>query len=120
MSSSLILNAIMLHYRVTGMFNLCCNTLILHNGSLDTRQRSFSSNTAWMFYSCHHELETARINGLLGNIDANTGDPQTGVFFSLSLRECVLVGNALLGTFKMQKLVYRLTMYWICDRLGYR
>ncbi|CAI9765748.1 unnamed protein product [Fraxinus pennsylvanica] len=27
-------------------------------------------------HSCHHELETARINGLLGNIDANTGDPQ--------------------------------------------
>ncbi|GFZ06476.1 xylose isomerase family protein [Actinidia rufa] len=27
---------------------------------------------------CHHELETARINGLLGNIDANTGDPQIG------------------------------------------
>ncbi|CAN4106531.1 unnamed protein product [Withania somnifera] len=25
-------------------------------------------------HSCHHELETARINGLLGNIDANTGD----------------------------------------------
>lgn len=29
--------------------------------------------------SCHHELETARINGLLGNIDANTGDPQVGM-----------------------------------------
>ncbi|KAI5557090.1 hypothetical protein BDE02_18G078600 [Populus trichocarpa] len=29
-------------------------------------------------HSCHHELETARINGLLGNIDANTGDPQIG------------------------------------------
>ncbi|KAG5563748.1 hypothetical protein RHGRI_000076 [Rhododendron griersonianum] len=31
-----------------------------------------------MICSCHHELETARINGLLGNIDANTGDPQIG------------------------------------------
>ncbi|KAM3220694.1 xylose isomerase [Capsicum annuum] len=30
-------------------------------------------------HSCHHELETARINGLLGNIDANTGDPQIGI-----------------------------------------
>lgn len=30
-------------------------------------------------HSCHHELETARINGLLGNIDANTGDPQVGM-----------------------------------------
>jgi len=30
--------------------------------------------------SCHHELETARINGLLGNIDANTGDPQVGMY----------------------------------------
>ncbi|KAH8481990.1 hypothetical protein H0E87_029450 [Populus deltoides] len=29
-------------------------------------------------HHCHHELETARINGLLGNIDANTGDPQIG------------------------------------------
>ncbi|KAG8099790.1 hypothetical protein GUJ93_ZPchr0013g38017 [Zizania palustris] len=29
-------------------------------------------------HSCHHELETARINGLLGNIDAKTGDPQIG------------------------------------------
>ncbi|TYI29341.1 hypothetical protein ES332_A05G309900v1 [Gossypium tomentosum] len=27
---------------------------------------------------CHHDLETARINGMLGNIDANTGDPQVG------------------------------------------
>ncbi|EOY19940.1 Xylose isomerase family protein isoform 4 [Theobroma cacao] len=30
------------------------------------------------FVICHHDLETARINGLLGNIDANTGDPQIG------------------------------------------
>ncbi|EPS67638.1 xylose isomerase [Genlisea aurea] len=29
-------------------------------------------------HSCHHEVETARINGLLGNIDANSGDPQVG------------------------------------------
>lgn len=29
-------------------------------------------------HSCHHELETARINGILGSFDANTGDPQTG------------------------------------------
>ncbi|KAF6151400.1 hypothetical protein GIB67_041908, partial [Kingdonia uniflora] len=29
-------------------------------------------------HSCHHELETARINGLLGTIDANSGDPQIG------------------------------------------
>ncbi|XP_073141072.1 xylose isomerase isoform X3 [Henckelia pumila] len=29
-------------------------------------------------HSCHHELETSRINGVLGNIDANTGDPQVG------------------------------------------
>lgn len=38
--------------------------------------------------SCHHELETARLNGLLGNIDANTGDPQTGIaylYFLLNL-----------------------------------
>nr|XP_023915753.1 xylose isomerase-like [Quercus suber] len=30
-------------------------------------------------HSCHHELETARLNGMLGNIDANTGDPQIGM-----------------------------------------
>jgi xylose isomerase len=29
-------------------------------------------------HSCHHELETARLAGALGNIDANTGDAQTG------------------------------------------
>ncbi|XP_021895242.1 xylose isomerase-like isoform X2 [Carica papaya] len=29
-------------------------------------------------HTCHHELETARLNGLLGNIDANSGDAQTG------------------------------------------
>ncbi len=29
-------------------------------------------------HSCHHELETARLAGALGNIDANTGDPLTG------------------------------------------
>ena len=29
------------------------------------------------FFSCHHELEMARIYGMLGNIDANTGDAQT-------------------------------------------
>ncbi|KAH9806044.1 Xylose isomerase [Citrus sinensis] len=29
-------------------------------------------------HSCHHDIETARLNGLLGNIDANTGDPQVG------------------------------------------
>ncbi|XP_068653512.1 xylose isomerase-like isoform X2 [Aristolochia californica] len=28
--------------------------------------------------SCFHELETARISGLLGNVDANTGDTQIG------------------------------------------
>jgi hypothetical protein len=27
-------------------------------------------------HSCEHELETARINGVLGNVDANTGDAQ--------------------------------------------
>jgi len=29
-------------------------------------------------HSCHHELEMTRIYGMLGNIDANTGDAQTG------------------------------------------
>jgi xylose isomerase len=29
-------------------------------------------------HSCHHELEMARIYGMLGSVDANTGDAQTG------------------------------------------
>jgi xylose isomerase len=29
-------------------------------------------------HSCHHELEMARIHGMLGSVDANTGDAQTG------------------------------------------
>lgn len=29
-------------------------------------------------HSCHHELEMARIHEMLGSIDANTGDAQTG------------------------------------------
>jgi xylose isomerase len=28
-------------------------------------------------HSCEHELEVARINNVLGNIDANTGEPRT-------------------------------------------
>jgi len=35
--------------------------------------------------SCHHELEMARIYGMLGSVDANTGDAQTGMFFFSSL-----------------------------------
>uniref|UniRef100_A0A0D3ALE8 xylose isomerase n=1 Tax=Brassica oleracea var. oleracea TaxID=109376 RepID=A0A0D3ALE8_BRAOL len=35
-------------------------------------------------HTCHHELETARINGLLGNIDANTGHAQTGNAYLIS------------------------------------
>ena len=30
------------------------------------------------FFSFHHEMEMARIYGMLGNIDANTGDAQIG------------------------------------------
>lgn len=29
-------------------------------------------------HSCFHELELARVHGMLGSFDANTGDPQTG------------------------------------------
>lgn len=48
-------------------------------------------------HSCEHELETARINGVLGNIDANTGDPQVGWDtdeFLTDPRECLLVALA--------------------------
>uniref|UniRef100_A0A1D1XEE8 Xylose isomerase n=1 Tax=Anthurium amnicola TaxID=1678845 RepID=A0A1D1XEE8_9ARAE len=48
-------------------------------GLLDEFKLNIECNHATLSgHSCHHELETARINGLLGNIDANTGDPQTG------------------------------------------
>lgn len=46
--------------------------------------------TPWKICSCHHELETARINGLLGNIDANTGDPQIGMCACLQLLKVTL------------------------------
>ncbi|KAJ8439559.1 hypothetical protein Cgig2_024146 [Carnegiea gigantea] len=48
-------------------------------GLIDEFKLNIECNHATLSgHSCHHELETARINGLLGNIDANTGDPQTG------------------------------------------
>ncbi|XP_022842364.1 xylose isomerase [Olea europaea var. sylvestris] len=48
-------------------------------GLIDEFKLNIECNHATLAgHSCHHELETARINGLLGNIDANTGDPQTG------------------------------------------
>lgn len=57
-------------------------------------------------HSCEHELETARINGVLGNMDANTGDAQTGwdtdQFLSdpreATLLMGVLIKNGGLGT----------------------
>ena len=45
--------------------------------------------------SCHHELETARINGLLGNIDANTGDPQIGKFQIFYLSNQIIIINSI-------------------------
>ncbi|CAM8940037.1 unnamed protein product [Rhodiola kirilowii] len=48
-------------------------------GLIDEFKLNIECNHATLSgHSCHHELETARINGLLGNIDANTGDPQVG------------------------------------------
>ncbi|KAK2990828.1 hypothetical protein RJ640_009767 [Escallonia rubra] len=48
-------------------------------GFIDEFKLNIECNHATLSgHSCHHELETARINGLLGNIDANTGDPQIG------------------------------------------
>ncbi|KAJ0091625.1 hypothetical protein Patl1_14349 [Pistacia atlantica] len=46
-------------------------------GLIDEFKLNIECNHATLSgHSCHHELETARLNGLLGNIDANTGDPQ--------------------------------------------
>mmetsp|Transcript_9678 Transcript_9678/g.27667 ORF Transcript_9678/g.27667 Transcript_9678/m.27667 type:complete len:499 (-) Transcript_9678:302-1798(-) len=45
-------------------------------------------------HSCEHELETASLQGMLGNIDANTGDPQTGWDtdqFITDPKECLLL-----------------------------
>ncbi|RAL50837.1 hypothetical protein DM860_015984 [Cuscuta australis] len=48
-------------------------------GLIDEFKLNIECNHATLSgHSCHHEVETARINGLLGNIDANSGDPQTG------------------------------------------
>ena len=49
--------------------------------------------------SCPHELETARLAGALGNIDANTGDPLTGWDtdqFLTEPREAALVMSSVL------------------------
>lgn len=50
-------------------------------------------------HSCHHELTYASEAGLLGSIDANQGDPQTGWDtdeFLTDPREAALVGLVLL------------------------
>ncbi|KAI9119614.1 hypothetical protein K1719_009490 [Acacia pycnantha] len=48
-------------------------------GFIDAFKLNIVCNHTTLFsHSCHHELETATFNGLLGNIDANTGDPQVG------------------------------------------
>jgi len=49
------------------------------NGLSDKFKINVECNHATLAgHSCHHEVETARILGLLGNIDANTGDAQSG------------------------------------------
>eukprot|EP00877_Chromochloris_zofingiensis_P006739 jgi/Chrzof1/2318/Cz11g10240.t1 len=50
-------------------------------------------------HSCDHELQLSAINGMLGNIDANTGDPQVGWDtdqFLTDPREATLVMAAVL------------------------
>ncbi|CAL9111319.1 unnamed protein product [Musa textilis] len=63
-------------YGLLGEFklNIECN-----HATLSGHRQSYENYDIYTIScSCHHELETARINGLLGNIDANTGDPQIG------------------------------------------
>lgn len=74
----------MQHYLVTGISHFIDK--LLHPSvnaytfySLDENIKYFETHDICFLCSCHHELETARLNGLLGNIDANTGDPQTGM-----------------------------------------
>ncbi|CAL5375133.1 unnamed protein product [Camellia sinensis] len=59
-----------------GYTNCAMNTEHFHRMGHKCEIKGGSHN--WWTHICHHELETARINGLLGNIDANTGDPQIG------------------------------------------
>ena len=35
-------------------------------------------------HSCFHELETARTDGRLGNVDINAGDPQVIIIITLN------------------------------------
>ncbi|MBA0662944.1 hypothetical protein Goklo_007005, partial [Gossypium klotzschianum] len=57
-------------------------------------------------HSCHHDVETARINGLLGNIDANSGDAQTGWDtdqFLTDTREATMIMLSVIKNFKKNK-----------------
>lgn len=62
------------HRYIMFLFSTLLYMIILHYC-----WRSYGNH---LLCSCHHELETARLNGLLGNIDANTGDPQIGILNS--------------------------------------
>lgn len=62
-------------------------------------QLAFSVVLAPSGHSCDHELQLSAINGMLGNIDANTGDPQVGWDtdqFLTDPREATLVMAAVL------------------------
>jgi xylose isomerase len=54
------------------------NFLREHNLLADFKLNIECNHATLAGHSCVHELETARLAGALGNIDANTGDPLTG------------------------------------------
>ncbi|KAL0552285.1 hypothetical protein IC582_011393 [Cucumis melo] len=64
-------------------------------GLIDDFQLNIECNHVTLSgHSCHHDLETARLNGILGSIDANTGDPQVGWDtdqFMMDLSEATMV-----------------------------
>ncbi|GAQ82468.1 xylose isomerase [Klebsormidium nitens] len=71
-----------------------------HYGLGDEFKLNIECNHATLAgHSCFHELEFSRINGKLGNIDANTGDAQTGWDtdqFLTDPTEAALVGLAII------------------------
>jgi len=51
-------------------------TLLVYFFQLTFSNSSFNFNLIFS-YNCHHKLEIACIDGMLGSVDANTGDAQT-------------------------------------------
>ncbi|KAA3453487.1 xylose isomerase-like [Gossypium australe] len=109
-NSNLTLSVTMPHSLVTGL--LCSVPLnyicISFPSKISPQLHAFKFLCQPMVLICHHDLETARINGMLGNIDANTGDPQVGWDtdeFLTDVGEATMVMLSVIRNFKLQKSV---------------